>query len=91
MQVHRYAALHGASFTGMNNDMLRSSFTLLIVAVIFLCFVVVPVCAVIQEVTFKGVVATVNQPTNTLTVNNPAQYRLHEPFIGGTSLHVDSV
>ena len=48
----------------------------------FLCLVAVPVGAVIQEVTVKGVVATVNQAGNTLTINNPAQYGCTYPSSG---------
>lgn len=82
MQVHRYAALQEHHCSGMNKSMSRSSLTLLIMLIAFLCLVAVPVGAVIQEVTVKGVVATVNQPGNTLTINNPAQYGCTYPSSG---------
>ena len=59
-----------------------SSYKILIMAALFLCFVALPAGAVIQEVTVKGVVSTVNQPKNTLTINNPAQYGCTYPSSG---------
>jgi hypothetical protein len=44
------------------------------VAMLFLCFLCVPVGAVLLEVTVKGPVATINPTKNTLTVDNPLQY-----------------
>jgi hypothetical protein len=57
-----------------------SFFTL--IAVLFLCCICVPVGAVMLEVTVKGPVATVNPPTNTLTVDNPVQYGCNYPATG---------
>ena len=44
-----------------------------------LCFICVPVGAVMQEVTVKGSVATISPTTNTLTVENPLQYGCSYP------------
>ena len=54
--------------------MSRLSLPILVIAALLVCFVAIPVGAVIQEVTVKGAVSTVNQPKNTLTINFPAQY-----------------
>jgi hypothetical protein len=43
-------------------------------AVLCLCILLIPVCAVVQEVTLKGGVSTMSQPKNTLTVDNAASY-----------------
>ncbi len=37
-------------------------------------FFIMPASAVVQEVTVKGTVATVNDLKNTLTINDPVQY-----------------
>ena len=44
------------------------------IAALFLCFICVPVGAVMLEVTVKGPVATINPTKNTLTVDHPLQY-----------------
>jgi hypothetical protein len=58
----------------------KGVFTL--VAVLFLCLICVPVGAILLEVTVKGPVATINPPTNTLTINNPLQYGCSYPTTG---------
>ena len=52
------------------------------IAVLFLCFLCVPVGAVVLEVTFKGLVATTNPTKNTLTVDHPLQYGCSYPVTG---------
>lgn len=64
------------------DTMSRSSYSIFIIATLFLCFVALPVGAVIQEVTAKGTVSTANQVKNTLTINNPAQYGCTYPSSG---------
>ena len=54
----------------------------LFVTALFLCLVAIPAGAVVQEVTVRGMVATVNQPGSTLTINNPAQYGCTYPSSG---------
>jgi hypothetical protein len=49
---------------------------------LFLCFLCVPVGAVMLEVTVKGPVATINPAKNTLTVDNPLQYGCSYPATG---------
>nr|WP_321349879.1 hypothetical protein [uncultured Methanoregula sp.] len=46
------------------------------------CCIALPASAVIQEVTLKGAVATVNAPKNTLTIENPQQYGCSYPTSG---------
>jgi len=46
------------------------------------CCIALPVSAVIQEVTLKGAVATVNAQKNTLTIENPQQYGCSYPTSG---------
>jgi hypothetical protein len=52
------------------------------IAALFLCFICVPVGAVMLEVTVKGPVATINPTKNTLTVDNPLQYGCSYPATG---------
>jgi hypothetical protein len=52
------------------------------VAALFLCCMCVPAGAVIQEVTLKGAVATLSQPTNTITIEHPQQYGCTYPASG---------
>jgi len=54
----------------------------IIIAVMFLCCVCAPTGAVLQEVTVKGPVATVNPSKNTLTIENPLQYGCSYPATG---------
>jgi hypothetical protein len=49
------------------------------IAVLFFCGLVVPVGAVMQEVTVKGPVATLNPDKNTLTVDHPLEYGCNYP------------
>ncbi len=53
-----------------------------IIAALFLCCMCVPVGAIIQEVTLKGTVATLNQPKNMLTIGHPQQYGCMYPASG---------
>jgi hypothetical protein len=53
-----------------------------IIAALFLCFICVPVGAVMLEVTVKGPVATTNPAKNTLTVDHPLQYGCSYPATG---------
>jgi len=46
------------------------------------CGVAFLASAVIQEVTLKGAIATVNAPKNTLTIENPLQYGCNYPTSG---------
>ena len=64
-------------YTFMNQT---AAFTL--TAVLFLCFICVPVGAVMLEVTVKGPVATTNPTKNTLTVDYPLQYGCSYPATG---------
>ena len=52
------------------------------IAALFLCCVCVPAGAVIQEVTLKGRVATLNPPKNSITIENPQQYGCSYPATG---------
>jgi hypothetical protein len=53
-----------------------------IVAALFLCCMCVPAGAVIQEVTLKGTVATLNQARNSITIEHPLQYGCNYPASG---------
>jgi hypothetical protein len=53
--------------------MKQTTLTILIIS-LFLCCMCVPVSAVMQEVTIKGTVATLNPPKNTITIEHPQQY-----------------
>jgi hypothetical protein len=52
------------------------------IAALLLCFMCVPVGAVMLEVTVKGPVATISPGKNTLTVENPLQYGCSYPATG---------
>ena len=52
------------------------------IAALVLCFICIPVGAVMLEVTVKGAVATISPNKNTLTVDNPLQYGCSYPAIG---------
>ena len=52
------------------------------IAALALCCVIAPVSAVILEVTYKGLVSTVNEAKNTLTINTPEQYGCDYPATG---------
>ena len=54
----------------------------IILAALVVCILAVPAGAVIQEVTVKGTVDTVNQAKNTLTIANPQQYGCEYPSVG---------
>jgi len=55
---------------------------IVIVAALFLCCMCVPVGAVMQEVTVKGMVSTLSQPKNTITIEHPQQYGCTYPASG---------
>lgn len=61
---------------------MKQTCLVVIVAALFLCCMCAPAGAVMQEVTVKGPVATVNQPKNTLTIENPLQYGCSYPATG---------
>jgi len=52
------------------------------IAALVLCFICIPVGAVMLEVTVKGAVATISPNKNTLTVDNPLQYGCSYPASG---------
>jgi len=54
----------------------------IIVAALFLCCICMPVGAAIQEVTLKGTIATLSQPTNTITIEHPQKYGCSYPASG---------
>jgi len=60
----------------------KQSYLVVIIAVLFLCCMCVPVGAVIQQVTLKGTVATLNQPKNTISIEHPQQYGCNYPASG---------
>lgn len=53
-----------------------------LLAVLLLCLCVLPVAAVLQEVTVKGTIAGMSQDKNTLTIANPLQYGCAYPASG---------
>ncbi|MFA6332693.1 MAG: hypothetical protein WCX22_07075 [Methanoregula sp.] len=53
-----------------------------LLAVLLLCLCVLPVAAVLQEVTVKGTIAGMSQDKNTLTLANPLQYGCAYPASG---------
>ncbi len=61
---------------------MKQTYLVVIVAALFLCCMCVPVAAVIQEVTLKGVVATLSQPKNAITIEHPQQYGCTYPASG---------
>lgn len=61
--------------------MFRTVLGLLILAALCCC-IVVPVSAVIQEVTVKGTISALNQEQNTVTIANPLQYGCDYPASG---------
>lgn len=74
--------------------MAHKKFLPLILAALVLCLAVVPVSAVIQEVTLKGTVSAMSVDTNTLTIENPARYGCDYPAGGSpvcTFTPIDSV
>ena len=62
--------------------MTRSFSFTLVIAFLLLCLMITTAGAVVQQVTVKGTVATVNEAKNTLTINNPAQYGCVYPASG---------
>jgi predicted signal transduction protein with EAL and GGDEF domain len=50
---------------------MKQTYLVIIVVAMFLCCMCIPAGAVMQEVTVKGAMATVNQPKNTLTIGHP--------------------
>jgi hypothetical protein len=65
----------------MNMD--QKIFLQIFIIALVLCLCVLPVSAVIQEVTLKGTVSALNPEKNTLTLENPAQYGC-DYLTGGT-------
>ena len=61
---------------------MKQTYLVVIVAVLLLCCMCVPVSAVMQEVTLKGAVATLNQTKNTITIERPQQYGCTYPASG---------
>ncbi len=53
------------------------------IAILVLCFCILPAAAVIQEVTVSGTVSAFSHANNTLTIANPARYGCSYPA-GGT-------
>ena len=62
--------------------LMKQTYLVVIVAVLFLCCMCIPVGAVIQQVTLKGTVATLNQQKNTINVEHPQQYGCNYPASG---------
>jgi hypothetical protein len=54
----------------------------LIVPVLLLCFCVLPAAAVIQEVTVKGMVSSIDKEDKTISIENPEQYGCTYPASG---------
>jgi hypothetical protein len=54
--------------------MKRNTLIILLASALVLCFCVLPVAAVIQEVTVKGMVSAISKDKNTMTIENPLQY-----------------
>ena len=54
----------------------------LLIPVLILCFCVLPAAAVVQEVTVKGMVSSINKADKTLTIENPQQYGCTYPASG---------
>lgn len=54
--------------------MKRTTLITLLIPALVLCLCVLPVAAVIQEVTVKGTVSAISKDKNTLTIGNPLQY-----------------
>ena len=54
----------------------------IIVTTLVVCLIFLPAGAVVQEVTVKGPVATLNPTKNTLTVDHPLQYGCSYPYAG---------
>ena len=54
----------------------------LLIAALILCLIAIPASAVVQEVTVRGMVGAINDPKNTLTINNPDEYRCTYPATG---------
>ncbi|MDO9325747.1 MAG: hypothetical protein Q7T80_12420 [Methanoregula sp.] len=61
---------------------MKQTSLLIIVAALFLCCLVVPVSAVLQEVTLKGTIATLMPQKNTITIEHPQQYGCNYPASG---------
>jgi hypothetical protein len=58
-------------------------FNISLIAALILCCCIVPVSAVVLEVTCKGQVTTANAEKNTITIKNPEQYGCNYPATGG--------
>jgi hypothetical protein len=61
---------------------MKQTTVIIIIAALLICFICVPAGAVMQEVTVKGPVATVNRDRNTLTVDYPLRYGCSYPAEG---------
>ena len=61
---------------------MKQTTVIIFIAVLLTCFICIPAGAVMQEVTVKGPVATVNRDRNTLTVDYPLRYGCSYPAEG---------
>ena len=61
---------------------MKQTTVIIIIAILLICFICVPAGAVMQEVTVKGPVATINRDRNTLTVDYPLRYGCSYPAEG---------
>ncbi len=61
---------------------MKQTSLVIIVAALLLCCMVVPVNAVLQEVTLKGTIATLMPQKNTITIDHPESYGCSYPSTG---------
>lgn len=61
---------------------MKQTYLVVIVAALFLFCICIPASAVMQEVTLKGAIATLNPPKNTLSIEHPQQYGCSFPAGG---------
>ena len=61
---------------------MKQTTVIIFIAVLLTCFICIPAGAVMQEVTVKGPVATLNRDRNTLTVDYPLRYGCSYPAEG---------
>ncbi|MEI8331222.1 MAG: hypothetical protein WCF90_06180 [Methanomicrobiales archaeon] len=61
---------------------MKKTSLVIIVAALFLCCMVVPVSAILQEVTLKGTIATLMPQKNTITIEHIQQYGCNYPVSG---------
>jgi hypothetical protein len=60
-------------------EMKQNTILILLVSALVLCLCVLPVAAVLQEVTVKGTVSAISKEKNTLTIETPLQYGCNYP------------